>query len=121
MVRPIIWRDCETFWIENGITLRLRISKFQNIAKHANFLACFLYIYDIIHYGGKLMAKVNINSKKRMFTVLTFLLVLLVALIGRMFFWQVVKAEELQQKALSKLPTEFVCILNTAYDRMLKK
>ena len=30
-------------------------------------------------------------------------------------------SEELQQKALSKLPTEFVCILNTAYDRMLKK
>ena len=48
------------------------------------------------------MAKVNINSKKRMFAVLIFLLILLLALIGRMFYWQVIKADELQQKAYSQ-------------------
>ena len=30
-------------------------------------------------------------------------------------------SEDLKQKALSKLPSEFVCILNKAYDRVLKK
>lgn len=48
------------------------------------------------------MAKTKISSKKRMFTVLTFMMVLFIALIGRMFYWQVVKADELQQKAYAQ-------------------
>lgn len=48
------------------------------------------------------MAKTNIDSKKRMLGILAFLLVLLFALICRMFYWQVVRAEEMQQKAYSQ-------------------
>lgn len=48
------------------------------------------------------MAKTNINSKKRMFGILIFLFVLLFALICRMFYWQVVRAEDMQQRAYSQ-------------------
>lgn len=48
------------------------------------------------------MAKTNIDSKKRMFGILVFLLILFFALICRMFYWQVVRAEEMQQKAYSQ-------------------
>jgi len=48
------------------------------------------------------MAKTNINSKKRMSIILVIMLVLMFALICRMFYWQIVRAEELQQKAYSQ-------------------
>jgi len=48
------------------------------------------------------MAKTKIDSKKRMLVILAVLMILFVALIGRMFFWQVVKAEEMQQKAYAQ-------------------
>jgi len=48
------------------------------------------------------MAKINVNSKKRMFGILIILLILLFALICRMFYWQVVRAEDMQQKAYSQ-------------------
>ena len=48
------------------------------------------------------MAKTNINSKKRMFGILVVLLILLFALICRMFYWQVVRAEDMQQRAYSQ-------------------
>lgn len=48
------------------------------------------------------MAKTKVDSKKRMLMVLGFLMVLLIALIGRMFYWQVVRAEDMQQKAYAQ-------------------
>ncbi|MBO5142723.1 MAG: PASTA domain-containing protein [Clostridia bacterium] len=48
------------------------------------------------------MAKTKINSKKRMFGILIVLLILLFALICRMFYWQVVRAEDMQQRAYSQ-------------------
>ena len=48
------------------------------------------------------MAKTNINSKKRMFGILIVLLILLFALICRMFYWQIVRAEDMQQRAYSQ-------------------
>lgn len=48
------------------------------------------------------MAKTKIDSKKRMLWVLGFLMILLFALVGRMFYWQVVRAEDMQQKAYSQ-------------------
>ena len=48
------------------------------------------------------MSKTNIAIKKRMLFMLVFLLLLLFALICRMFYWQVVKANELQKQAYSQ-------------------
>ena len=48
------------------------------------------------------MAKTKIDSKKRMLVVLGFLIVLLIALIGRMFYWQVVRADDMQQRAYAQ-------------------
>ena len=48
------------------------------------------------------MAKTKIDSKKRMLIILVFLIILFVGLICRMFYWQVVKAEEMQQKAYAQ-------------------
>lgn len=48
------------------------------------------------------MAKTKIDSKKRMLMILAILIVLFVALIGRMFYWQIVRAEDMQQKAYAQ-------------------
>lgn len=48
------------------------------------------------------MSKTNIAIKKRMLFMLGFLLILLFALICRMFYWQVIKASDLQKQAYSQ-------------------
>lgn len=48
------------------------------------------------------MAKTKIKSKKRMLAVLAFMMCLLVLLVGRMFYWQVVRAEDMQQRAYAQ-------------------
>ncbi len=48
------------------------------------------------------MAKTKIDSKKRMFGVLIILIILLLALIFRMFYWQVLRGEEMQARAYSQ-------------------
>lgn len=48
------------------------------------------------------MSKTNIAIKKRMLFMLAFLLILLFALICRMFYWQVIEASDLQKQAYSQ-------------------
>ena len=48
------------------------------------------------------MSKTNIVIKKRMLFMLVFLLLLLFALICRMFYWQVIEASNLQKQAYSQ-------------------
>lgn len=48
------------------------------------------------------MSKTNIAIKKRMLFMLVFLLILLFALICRMFYWQIVEASYLQKQAYSQ-------------------
>ena len=48
------------------------------------------------------MAKTKVDSKKRMLMILAGLIILFMLLVGRMFYWQVVRAEDMQQKAYAQ-------------------
>ena len=48
------------------------------------------------------MAKTNIETKKRIRIVLVFYFVILLILIGRLFFWQIVKGAEMKEEAYAQ-------------------
>ena len=65
------------------------------------------------------MAKANLESKKRTTILLTFFAIVIILLFGKMFYWQVIKASELQKKAYTQQTKSRVISpkRGTIYDR----
>ena len=65
------------------------------------------------------MAKANIESKKRTTILLTIFALVILMLFGRMFYWQVIKANDLQKKAYTQQTKSRVISpkRGTIYDR----
>ena len=65
------------------------------------------------------MIKTNYDSKKRILFIIIIFIMFFLALIGRMFYWQVIRAEELSQKAYSQQTKNSIISpkRGTIYDR----